>query len=230
MKNYYKTVKDILSDPRKKSITMLIIMVIFFSLTVIGVRSNKGNASNNSLGNRYNTYDFSLNKIKSGNYKFVLSLNNDEVSNTYEGKRNNNEELFNDRENNYYSYNDDFYKDIHGVWSKVDFKYKELFNPYYIDKIIDKATFVKKEEFNDKTKVYNYSVSTTTLIELFERKIIDIEDPINTIILKTDSDNNVVEIDMDISSYGVFKNYGKSVKISIKYSDFGNIEKIENID
>ena len=230
MKNYYKIIKDILSDPRKKSITMLIIMVIFFSLTVIGIRSNKGNVSNNSLTNRYNTYDFSLNKIKSANYKFVLSLNNDETISAYEGKRNNNEELFSDGENNYYSYNDDFYKDIHGVLSKIDFRYKELFNPYYIDKIIDKATFVKKEEFNDKTKVYNYSVSTTTLIELFERKIIDIEDPVNSIVLKTDSDNNVVEIDMDISSYGVFKNYGKSVKINIKYSDFGNIEKIENID
>ena len=176
MKNYYKIIKDILSDPRKKSITMLIIMVIFFSLTVIGIRSNKGNVSNNSSINRYNTYDFSLNKIKSANYKFVLSLNNDETISAYEGKRNNNEELFSDGENNYYSYNDDFYKDIHGVLSKIDFRYKELFNPYYIDKIIDKATFVKKEEFNDKTKVYNYSVSTTTLIELFERKIIDIEE------------------------------------------------------
>lgn len=233
MKNYKEIIKktknyigEISKNSQQKSIIMLVIMVIFFFLVVVGLRNNN-NYEEAKVEKK--DYEFSLEKIKQGNYHFVYSIKNNENIISYEGDSNNKKSLFSNDNNNYYLYKGQLLKDYNGVWARTDnYKYMEFTDIEKIEELIKNASFDKKEEYSDMRKVYNYNISTNTITKIILEKDTDIDDIPNKITLITDNENNVNEIDFDISSYSKYKENIANTSINLKYSKFGEIEEIEN--
>ena len=78
-------------------------------------------------------------------------------------------------------------------------------------------------------KIYTYNISTTTLIKILELVNVDLDDLPNVITITTDKDNNVIQIDYDLSEYSKYKMISTTkATATIKYSKFGEIEEIED--
>lgn len=230
IKDFIKFIKEAWKDPQKKAILMLIIMFLFFSFVVISVRTTHKNMNKNVEENKDNTFEFSLENIKSGNYHFIYTVNIDNNITIYEGDNFYNKELFSIGEDKYYRYKDLYLKDIKGVWSTIDNPY--LFSDFKeIDKIenlLKQSSFSSKTEYNDNNKVYNYNISTSTILKILESIETDIDDIPNIISITTDSEDNVIEINYNLSRYSIYKKTGSNVTLNIKYSKFGEIEEIED--
>ena len=101
-----------------------------------------------------------------------------------------------------------------------------------INKIVDialKSKIVSKTQYESGMRVYTYQISTTTLVKLLERENIDLDDPVNKIIFKTDETNRVNDIKYNLTSYCKYKNISKNTcKIELEYSKFGKIKDIKD--
>ncbi len=225
-------IKETKNNPQKKAIFMLIIMFLFFAFVVVCLRTTNSNINKRNITTEEdNKFEFSLSKIKNDNYHFIHSLNIDNNIEIYEGDKNREKELFSiNNLDNYYKYGNIYLKNISGVWSTIDnpCKYEEFKNIDNIEKLLEKASFLSKTEYNDKTSVYNYNISTTSIIKILDNKDIDIDDLPNKIDITADSNDDVIEINYDLSPYFIYKNLGNSSNINIKYSKFGEIKDIED--
>ena len=232
IKKFMLFIKNAWKDEQKRAIIMLVLMFFFFGFVITSVRNNNKNLSNEISGNEETEiFDFSLSNIKNGNYHFIYSVNVDNNQIIYEGDSENKKELFSINSlDKYYKYGDKYLKDIRGVWSTIDnpYLFSEFKDVDNIERLLKQASFDSMTEYKDNNKVYNYNISTTTIIKELEKQNIDIEDIPNTIRINTDSNNNVIEINYNLSPYSLYKKIGQSVTICIKYSKFGEIEEIEN--
>lgn len=231
VKNFIHFLKEAWKDEQKRAIIMLVLMFFFFCFVITSIRNNK-NLSNEISGNDENEiFDFSLSNIKNGNYHFIYSVNVDNNQIIYEGDSENKKEIFSiNGLDKYYKYGDKYLKDIRGVWSTIDnpYLFSEFKDVSNIEQLLKQASFDSMTEYKDNNKVYNYNISTTTIIKELEKQNIDIEDIPNTISINTDSNNNVIEINYNLSPYSLYKKIGQATTICIKYSNFGEIEEIEN--
>ena len=202
----------------------------FKILLVISARKGSSYTSSDININNEKSLDFSLSSIRNGNYHFIYTFNTDEKEEKYEGNNYANKALFNDLENSYLLYGNTYFKDYNGVWSKTEvselFKFTHYTN---IKKILDSAMLEKKTEYSSNEVVYNYNITTSTLDKIINDMDTDIADNLNTIILTTNSDKEVYKIEFDLTPYSIYK-YGNTIKISLEYSEFGNIEEIKDIE
>ncbi len=236
LKKYFKYIvnfiKETKNNPQKKAIFMLIMMFLFFAFVIISLRLSQSSIVKfDDYTEENNKYDFNLSKIEKDNYHFMYSINIDNNIVTYEGDKNREKELFNmNNIDNYYRYGQLYLKNINGVWSTIDnpYTYEEFKDINIIKEILDNSSFESKTQYKDDNKIYNYDISTTSIVKILEKKDIDIDDLPNKIVLTTDSNNNVIEINYDLSSYFVYKSLGNISNISIKYSKFGEIDEIED--
>ncbi len=232
VKNFIHFIKEAWKDEQKRAIIMLIVMFLFFSFVVISVRTTNSSLSNQEdYSEGDSNFDFSLSKLKSDNYHYIYTVTIDNNNAVYEGDRASRKELFNiNGVDKYYRYEDTYLKDIRGVWSTIDnpIIFSEFRDINNIEQLLKQASFDSKTEYKDNNKVYNYNITTTTIIKMLEKLDIDISDNPNTINIITDSNNDIVEINYNLSSYSIYKKLGNSATISIKYSRFGEIEEIED--
>lgn len=230
IRKFIKFIKESWKDPQKKAILMLIIMFLFFSFVVISVRTTHSNMDKEVENPKDNTFEFSLSNIENSNYHFIYTVKVDDNITIYEGDRFYDKELFSIGEDKYYRYKDVYLKDIKGVWSTFDNPY--LFSDFKeIDKIqslLKLSSFLSKTEYNDSNKVYNYNITTSTILKTLESIETDIDDISNVISITTDSEGNAIEINYDLSSYSIYKKLGNKVSLNIKYTKFGEIENIED--
>ena len=232
VKNFIHFLKEAWKDERKRAIIMLILMFFFFCFVIISIRTTNKNLNNEISDNEEKEiFDFSLSQIKNGIYHFIYSVTIDNNQIIYEGDTENKKEIFSINSlDKYYKYGDKYLKDIRGVWSTIDNPY--LFSEFKdidnIEQLLKQASFDSMTEYKDNNKIYNYNISTTTIIKELEKLDIDIGDIPNTISITTDSNDNVVEINYNLSSYSIYKNMGSYATICIKYFKFGEIEEIED--
>ena len=108
------------------------------------------------------------------------------------------------------------------------YKYNSITNDTNIAKILKNATLISKTEYEIGSSVYNYQITTNTLDQIVNNTNIDIADIPNTITLYTNEDDQVVKIIYDLTSYATYYlNTQTSVKITIEYSNFGEIEDLK---
>lgn len=230
IKNFIQFIKEVWKNPQKKAIVMLILMFLFFSFVVISIRTTHSNINKRAKDIKDETFEFSLTNIRKSNYHFVYTVKVDNNTTIYEGDKLSDKELFNIGQDKYYRYENIYLKDIKGVWSTIDNPY--LFSDFKeIDKIenlLKQSSFLSKTEYNDNNKVYNYNISTSTILKTLESIETDIDDIPNIISINTDSLGNAIEINYDLSSYSVYKKLGNNVTLNIKYTKFGEIENIED--
>lgn len=231
IKSIIKFIVESWKNPQKKAIFMLIIMFIFFTFLSISLRSNHHNIKNNNYEEVEDNLDFNLSKIKDKNYHYRYTLNIDNTNLVYEGDKYNDKELFNiNNIDMYYKYGNIYLKNVNGIWSTLNeqLSFSEFIDVDVIEELINKGSFESKTEYSNNKKIYNYNISTSTIIEIIDEVNIDIDDIPNKINIATDSDNNVIQISYDLSSYSKYRKLGNNVIANIDYSLFGKINEIED--
>ena len=130
------------------------------------------------------------------------------------------------------NYQEKYYKNINGVWSRTDnpYLYSEYLDFTNLEKILTSATYDSKTEYNNGSKLYTYDISTTTLVKIINKEDIDIADNPNKIIVTTNEDNEATKFEFYLTPYVNYKDNNSSsiLNISLEYSNFGKVEEIEN--
>lgn len=223
--NSIKKISKYINDNSKsKTLLFFGFYFVFFFFLIISLRNN--NASDVIENSKYL---FSIEALKSNNYHFKYTLNIDGVNTIYEGDLNNNKQLFTiNNVDKYYEESNTYFKYNNG-WVSATNPYQVIVPRYQevLEKLLDNATYISKTENVDKTNIYTYQISTTTLYKLFDLVDLDLDDIPNEIKVYTDSDNNLIKLEMDFSSYyRVKKMCINRLVILMEYSNYGNISDL----
>ena len=228
-KNNKFDVKEILNNPQKKAQLQLLLIFIFCAFLFVFISANNRQRMDNYNTNKEdNKYEFNLNQIESDNYKFIMSIDIDNTITTYEGEVYDDKMLFNDKLDYFYKEDNKYYKKNDNKWESFDMNnnFFDFIISENVINILKESYFDSKVQYNDDTNMYNYKILTTNLCKLMDNEIVDIDDTPNEVSLKTDTDNEVVEISYDISSYSKYKGYGNDVVLNIKYNSFNEVDEI----
>lgn len=215
---------------QQKAWLFLIAYFIFFTAVIISIRSNN---SNNSTKEKEKEFVFNFERIEKGNYTFQYQLLMDNNQVIYEGKRNKEKSLFTKNSNgiieNYFESSDLYVKQVNNLWIKE-------VNPYPIPKLIDmdylkgilqKATYDSKTNYSNKSQMYTYQISTTTLMESYENKQIDIADQVNKISISFDSNKDVEKIEYDFTPYAQYNKIATTTyRFTMTFDNFSDVEEL----
>lgn len=235
IKNGTINIRKILKNPQYRGIIVLALYFVFFLIIIIGLRTTNSNSSSSNQQKNDSNFEYDLTIINSNNYYFSyeVDLNNNKI--VYDGKKYADKEMFTKTSDSgvesFYNYNDNYFKNINNVWSKTENPY--LFPDFrtytVIEKLLTTATYESKTEFNNKSKIYNYQISTTSINKIVDKINIDIADNPNTILITTNEQNQVIRIEMNLNSYISYKNQSNNqLKLILNYSKFGEVEEIED--
>ncbi|MBE6157900.1 MAG: hypothetical protein E7160_03810 [Firmicutes bacterium] len=227
----YKSIIKFIKTPRGKAFLFFGFYLVFFFVLGVMFRTSAVNDSYDNEEIKKSNFPFLLGQIENNNYHFKYSYDFDGKVNAYEGDKFSKKELFSFKGLNYYRNDDIFLINNSNVWVKCD-------NPYYayqfidissIKKMIKKATYISKTDYESGMKVYSYQVSTATLVKLVDNIDIDLDDKPNEIILKTDKDNNVNDIKFDLTSYFKYKKVSNiKAEIELLYTNFGEVKELND--
>ena len=228
-------IKELTKTPRGRGILFFVAYFFFFLGVILLVRFSERGEVIGTGYDKSNSYQFSISNIASNNYNFNYEVLIDNNTISYQGKRYEDKELFSLNSGGvstqYYSNDDNYLINNNGLWIKSDnpYKYSEFFDINNISNIIDKATYISKTNYESGKETYNFQVATSTLNEVFGESIVDIEEIPNEIVLSTDENKYTNEIIFRLDSYCKYKNICQSsMKITLSYSDYGDIEEIDS--
>lgn len=219
---------EFLKTPRGKACLFFGFYLIFFLILIFMFRG--GSSSTKTYNNNANNLPFLISNVENGNYHFKYTYNIDDKIYIYEGDKDGIKELFEYNKDKYYREDEEFLSNKQNIWTKVENPYiiKEFIEFNVIKTIANKATYISKTEYESGMTVYSYKIGTTTLVKLLEKTKIDLDDPVNKIIFKTDENSEVYNIKYDLSSYCKYKKIAKnSCTIELEYSKFGKIKEIK---
>lgn len=225
----FKEISEFLKTPKGKSMAFFGFYFLFFLVLMILARAG-GTSRINTEYQQTKPYSISFKKIVKGNYHFKYEIKLDENSFLYEGNKNGVKELFLVGNETFYRNDDIFLKESLGVWVKDDNPYmmSEFINIDSIQNIINNATYISKTDYESGMKVYDFQITTNTLVKLFENIDIDIDDIPNEIVVKTDDLDNVNSIKFYLNSYTKYKNFAFNLgEVDLNYDQFGEIEDIK---
>lgn len=233
IKNAIRYIKKVWKNPRARGGIVLGAYFLFFLFIIISLRSSSTN--NRTEIELTGNLEFSLEKIKQNNYHYLYNIRYNDSNVSYEGDRYDQKELFTKTNNQeieiFYNYGGTYLKNINNVWSKIEnpYLYSQFREIQNIEEILENAYNESKTEYSDKRMVYTYKITTNSIVKIIDKKNIDIADIPNTLILTTNSNQEVEKVEMDLSSYVSYKYYkNEGLKITIIYSKFGEIEPIED--
>ena len=219
MKEYLKKFKEYRKDPKKRSITLLIIYGLFFIFVFIYIKgatpinSEINNFDNNSI---QITNDKDKNEISSYEFEYNINKENEliEIKGTY--LDNKDTFIFNSDSiniNNYYIYSNISNEKI------IEFPITKLsYNE--INKLINYFEYNSKTEYKDGQIKYEYIISNQDYATYLKEEN-NVDGKIYIIVSQKDFIENV---EIDLKEYYNIENY----KININYKNINNISKIEN--
>ena len=233
----FRKIYEYVRDPKNKPVLFFGFYFVFFLVLAILFRMSP-NTTNVKTTNKTpkSEHYYNLGKIEDANYHFKYDYNINNVITSFEGDRNGVRQLFTrtfgEINNNFYGYRNLFMMENNHVSEKCDSPYvlSELFDVSVIRKILDKATFMSKTEFQNKRYSYNYNISTTTLEKIINNNSIDLDDVPNEITITMDDDYYVYKIEYNLSSFYKYKDPSSNgFSLKLEFSDFGNIKEIEEV-
>ena len=225
IKKFWKLIKELNSTPRGKAVLFFGFYAIFFIVLFIIMAIGKSN-NNYSLDDIYNTNKISFSSIDSNfeySYKFYIDNN----IYTYDGKKRNNEETFIFSNAGYYNKNGDFYQNDGGNYVEVDspFIYREFTDNDVIKQLIDVSSFSSKTEYENGDMMYNYKITTSTIVKELDDIDTDIDDVPNEISIYVSKDGNIKNIKFNLNSYGLFKSISMNkFEIELSYFNYGEVD------
>lgn len=222
--------KKFMQTPRGSALVFFGAYFIFFVVLGIMARTSRNVTPTDDVYENKTQYQFSLNNIESNNYKFTYLIEIDGNTIKYNGDRFGSREsfVFNDLVNYYKEY-DNYFNNTSGIWIKNDnpYLYSEFYDVDNIISMIEKATYLSKTEYDSGKSVYNFLISSDTIVNLMENRTLDIEEVPNEIIISTDKDNYVNEVKFLLNSYCIANNIcTNNMKITLSYELYGEIEEI----
>ena len=215
---------------QQKAWLFLIAYFIFFTAVIISIRSNN---SNNREKTKEKEFAFSFEKIEKQNYTFQYQLLLDTNQILYEGKRNKEKSLFTKNSNgiieNFFESSNLYVKQVNQLWIKEESPYPipQLVDVNYLKEILQKATYDSKTNYSKQSQMYTYQVSTTTLMDSYENKKIDIADEVNKISITFDSNKDVQKIEYDFTPYAIYNGIATTTyRFTMIFDNFSDVEEL----
>ena len=230
-----KTIYKYVRDPKNRPVLFFgFYFILFICLAVLFRIAPSTPTQTNLKTTPKNGHYYNLGKLEDANYHFKYNYNVDGSTAKFEGDRNGIRQLFtrnyNNTLDNFYGYRNLFMINSNNTWIKSDnpYLYSEFLDVDVIREILKKATFMSKTEYQNKKYSYTYNISTTTLEKIINNNIIDIEDPVNEVIITMDEDYYVEKIEYNLDSFIKYQNPNSSMlRLNLEFSDFGNIKEIQ---
>ena len=228
--------KEVYKNPRGRAILFFSFYFVFFFVLILLLRSNQANNNkqntNIDSSNKIQT-SYNLKKLEEGNYRFTRKETRGDFITTFVGNHNQDKSSVIMTKGNEVK-NFFFYRDM--VLEKTSSNYIVGTNPYLypnlqeyntIEEILERATLKSKTTYEQGEDCYRYEITTTTLTSILDEKEIDISDPVNTIEVLVEK-KEITGITYYLNSYHAYRmNEMVPVTIEIKYSDYGQVEKLE---
>lgn len=225
----YKSLKG---TDRGKGILFLGRYFIFF--VVLFLIFNIGGTRNTTLPEDYelnSSGNYSVDKILNENYNFKYTIDIDNNLYIYSGERKENIEYFTFNGIQYYHNTNNYFTNNNGMWISTTnpYIYTEFLDFNRLGEIIVDATYISKTEFDSGKTLFNYQLSTNSLMKRIENIDTDIMEVPNNIVFTAGSDSVLNKIELDLSSYGKFKGIcTNNFRIILEYSNFGGVDEIVN--
>ncbi len=215
---------------QQKAWFFLIAYFIFFTAVIISIRSNN---SNNNQKMKQKEFAFSFERIEKGNYTFQYQLLLDTNQILYEGKRNKEKSLFTKNSNgvieNFFESSNLYVKQVNNLWIKEESPYPipKLIDINHLKEILQKATYDSKTNYSNQSQMYTYQISTTTLMEYYEDKKIDIADGVNKISITFDSNKEIEKIEYDFTPYAIYNGIATTAyRFTMVFHNFSDVEEL----
>ena len=220
IKEVFGVIKKIYKNPRGKAFLFFGVYFFFFLFLIITIRIGV-NHNSNIEDKIPDTDDI----IVIDNYKFNYNIYIDNDNYNYVGEVSGKISLFNYKDNQYYKTDSLYYLKKGDSLEVVDdpYIYHELFNIENLNTLLKLSTKESTTNYEDGRVVYNYLLSTTTIVKYIEMMEVDLDDVPNMISI-TYRDNVLEEVNIDVSSYGKYRKMCKeSVKLSAKFTDHDKV-------
>lgn len=227
IKQFINLIKKLNSTPRGKSVLFFGFYGIFFIFLFIAMAAGRGSGYN--LDNLGNSSNFSLQSISNNNFEFSYKVSLDESIYMYTGKKYNDKESFIFNNIEYYNLADDFYQKTGDSFSETDnpYVYSDFMRVDNIQKFIDLATLDSKTEYENGDFVYNYKISTTSIVKMIDDIDIDIDDLPNEISVCI-SDGDIKSVEFNLNSYGLYKSISNNkFIITLNYFNHGEVSDFD---
>lgn len=234
-KNWFKTVRSSIKELKKteKGKAILFLGSYFFFFLVIFLFINFGSRQT-TLPEDYepnSLSSYSVDKILSNNYDFSYTIHVDDKTFSYQGERINDVEKFIFNENQYYRNLEHYFVESNGIYilATNPYMYPDFLNFSRLGEVIADATYISKTEFDNGVTLFNYQISSNSLVKKLENINTDILEVPNKIVFTATKEGEVYRAQLDFSSYGKYKGIcNDSFSIVLEYSDFGNNTEIDN--
>lgn len=224
IKKFIKLLKDLNNTPRGKAVLFFGFYAIFFiALFIFMAIGRSKNYNSNNIN--YNTSKISFASLK-GDFEYSYKFYIDEDISIYNGKRKNNDEIFIFNNLEYYNADGTFYQKSNGNYVTVDnpYIYREFMDIDIIKNLIDVSSFFSKTEYENGDIMYNYKITTSTIIKELENLNTDIDDIPNEISVYMSKDRNIKNIKFNLNSYGLFKHISMNrFVIELNYFNYGKV-------
>ena len=233
MKKWIEIIKELKKTSKGKAVLFFGGYLIFFIVVILFVKfsSRSTTLPSDYEKGKSSGKEISIDKLVQNNYLFTYKINLDGKEYIYNGKRNKDIELFQFNNKTYYKNEDTYFSKNNELWVKVD-------NPYvfgdFIDSgkiipIIEMASLESKTTYEDGRSSINMLISTNTLNQKLNNIDSDFFEEPNKITLIANKNNEIDEINYDLSSYCTLnKLCQNSLKITLNYDMYGEIKNIEN--
>ena len=208
MKEYFRKFNEIRKNPKKRSISLLIIYGIFFIIVFIYIYNTKPINTPNEI----NSFNDSLGKVSNYEYDIEFNINDELIS--FNGYYLNSENKLNIDSNYTLNNNVIMYK---GIIIRYDLIINKLsYNS--MDNFIKNYEYESKTEYKDSNIKYEYIINNKDIASYLgeDNKY---EGNTNITVYKKDY---ISEIDIDLSNY-----YNSKYIIKIKYESVNNISSVD---
>lgn len=231
-----KVINNLFKTERGRAILFFLFYFIFFLVLILMIRTNVSNTKKGNIKEDTTTIkaNYDLTKISNGNYRFTREEDRGSVKTTFTGETNGGRSFFlmtSDKGiNSYFSYNGIYLLKEHN-------SYKVAANPYLyarlneysvIKAILDNAHLKAKTTYENGNTVYQYEISSTSLLSIIDEKETDLDDQVNLVNLVINEDKDVIGISYQLDSYHTYiRNVPETLTIKIDYSDYGKVKELE---
>lgn len=232
MKNFFENIQKFMKSEDNqtyKTIGFFAFYIFFFAI-LFSLIHFKGDR--NYLLQEYEKGDSSVGSVGvlNKNYVYDFKITLDGVLHDYYGKRYEDKESFKYNNLDYYRDADEFFVN-QDMWIKCEnpYLFYEFLDYENLTKILEKATFVAKTEYENGKVVHHYIISSNDLAKLWTEEETDYGEDTDTIDIEVGEDNNITKIQYGLDHYCMHRELcSSSLSIDMSFEMFGSVTDIEN--